>query len=182
MPIKAIVGDPYADLLSLADQTRCPSCAAALRPGAPWCSLCYADLRPAEPDPPAAAPPALTYGLVEFDPLAVRAAVLGWPETRQVASTAPAVSTLPLPAAPAAVAETRWPCTACETFTSLSETVCAGCGTGFLAGVRESEGPLLELPGVGDLTVLSRGQRLGLAAGVVLAVLVLTALVSLISS
>lgn len=175
------MGDPYAELLSPADQTRCPSCAAALRPGAPWCSLCFADLRPAEPEP-FTAPPTVEYGLVEPDPLAVRVAGLGWPETHRGASTTPAVSTLPLPAAPATVAETRWPCTACETFTSLSETVCAGCGTGFLAGLRESEGPLLELPGVGDLTVLSRGQRLGLAAGVVLAVLVLTALVSLISS
>ena len=26
--------------------TRCPSCSAALAPGASWCSLCHADLRP----------------------------------------------------------------------------------------------------------------------------------------
>ena len=39
------VEDPYADLLSPAAVMRCPACAAALRPGAPWCTLCYADLR-----------------------------------------------------------------------------------------------------------------------------------------
>ena len=36
------------DLVTL---TACPACGAALRPGAPWCTLCYADLRTApEPD------------------------------------------------------------------------------------------------------------------------------------
>ncbi len=56
------------------------------------------------------------------------------------------------------------------------------CGSAFLAGLREAEGPLLKLPGVGDLTKLSRGQRLGLAAGVVLAISVPTALLGLVFS
>jgi hypothetical protein len=34
------------------EEPRCPRCAALVRPEAPWCTLCYADLRPApEPEP-----------------------------------------------------------------------------------------------------------------------------------
>ena len=57
---------------------------------------------------------------------------------------------------------------------------CTACGAGFLAGLRETEAPLLELPGVGDLTQLSRAQRLGIAFGVVLAIVALIALLTLI--
>jgi cobalamin biosynthesis Mg chelatase CobN len=35
---------------------RCPSCGASVPVGAAWCSLCFADLRPA-PEPPAAPDP-----------------------------------------------------------------------------------------------------------------------------
>ena len=69
--------------------------------------------------------------------------------------------------------EPCWPCLSCGAVTPLTLPACAGCGAGFLAGLREAEGPLLELPVVGDLEALSRAQRLGLAAGVVCAVLVL---------
>ncbi|MGI8537277.1 MAG: hypothetical protein ACR2K2_12480 [Mycobacteriales bacterium] len=138
--------DRTADLLTAADR-RCPSCAAAVRPEAPWCTLCYTDLRE-EPASPA------------LDPLTAPAEALG------------------LPPAPGR----SWPCTACGASNPYSVCACAACGTGFLAGLRESEGPLLEVPVIGDLTALSRGQRLGLAAGVVLAVIALTALVTLLFS
>ena len=59
---------------------------------------------------------------------------------------------------------------------------CSACGAGFLAGLRDSEGPLLELPGVGDLTRMSRGQRMVLAFGVVLGVIALVALLGLLFS
>lgn len=44
---------------STAPSVRCPRCSAHLRAGSDWCSLCYADLRPApaEPPPAPAAPP-----------------------------------------------------------------------------------------------------------------------------
>jgi hypothetical protein len=45
---------------------------------------------------------------------------------------------------------------------------CAACGTGFLAGLRKESAPVLALPVVGDINLLSRGQRLALAGGVVL--------------
>lgn len=44
---------------STAPSVRCPRCSAHLRAGSDWCSLCYADLRPApEPPPTPVAPPA----------------------------------------------------------------------------------------------------------------------------
>ena len=164
------VEDPYADLLSPAAASRCPACAAALRPGAPWCTLCYADLRPAadaEPEPVVAR--TTSYAALDVDPLTAPAEALGLPVRPRPGSEA----------APGPVT-TLWPCTACESSNPYSVSVCLACGTAFLAAVREAEGPLLELPGVGDLTRLSRGQRLGLAAGAVLAISALTGVVGLV--
>lgn len=148
--------------------TRCPSCAAALRPGSPWCTLCYADLRPqpVEPPPPPppvlTAPPAAAYGTPALDPLTAPAAALGLPPSVPLAAS--------------------WPCTTCGASNALTDSACAACGAGFLSSLRDTEAPLLELPVVGDLGKLSRGQRLGLAAGVVLALLALVALLGLLTS
>lgn len=145
------VGD---DLLTRAE-TRCPSCRAAVRPGAPWCTLCHADLRPA---PAPVAPP-----------VAVPAPV--------------AVPEQPLAEAPAETsAGAGWPCATCGHLNGLTASTCAACGAGFLAALREADAPSLVLPGVGDLMRLSRGQRIGLAAAVVLAFVALTALVGLLFS
>jgi len=127
-------------------ETRCPHCGAALRPDAPWCTLCYADLRPAPVVPVAAAP---------------------------APAPAPVVAAVPS-------GKPGWPCTACGTPNDVERGTCATCGLPFLAGLRESEPPLLELPVVGDLTKLSRGQRFALAGGVVLACVLLTSLLGLI--
>jgi hypothetical protein len=62
----------------------------------------------------------------------------------------------------------------------MANDTCSSCGRHFLAGLREDQAPLLELPVVGDLTKLSRGHRFALAFGVVFAVLVLTVLLGLI--
>lgn len=148
----------------LESTTRCPHCRAGVRPGAPWCTLCHADLRPPppapEPEPPRvlAIPPTASYGPPALDPL-----------------TASATG----PAAPSA-ADPTWPCATCGAANPLTAAACTACGAGFLAGLREAEGPLLELPGVGDLTRLSRGQRMGLALAVVLVVVALTALLGLL--
>lgn len=122
---------------------RCPHCRAAARPGAPWCTLCHADLRP---PPPTALEP----------------------------EPGPVLALPPTAAGP------TWPCATCGAANPLAARSCGACGAGFLAGLREAEGPLLELPGVGDLTRLSRGARMGLAFGVVLAVIALTALLGLL--
>jgi hypothetical protein len=74
-----------------------------------------------------------------------------------------------------------WPCSGCGTVNGVELDACAACGTGFLAGLKRDEPPLLVLPGVGDLTRLSRGQRLGLALGVVLLFVLLVGLLGLLT-
>jgi hypothetical protein len=54
---------------------QCPHCRGAVRPGAPWCTQCWADLRPA----PAPAPvPAVPVGPAPV-PAPVATAGSGWP-------------------------------------------------------------------------------------------------------
>ena len=152
----------------LQSSLRCPQCRAAVRPDAPWCSQCYTDLRPAPASAPAAAlpiPPTASYGPPALDPLIAAPELLGLPGLIPVATPDP-----------------TWPCATCGAGNPLAASACTACGAGFLAGLREAEGPLLELPGVGDLTRLSRAQRLGLAGGVVLTFVVLTALLGLLLS
>ena len=85
------------------------------------------------------------------------------------------------PSAPAAPVEgPSWPCSACGTVNPMARDTCSACNRHFLAGVREDEAPMLELPVVGDITKLSRGHRFAIAGGVVLAFLILTVLVGLI--
>ena len=152
------------DLLETA--SRCPHCRASVRPGAPWCTLCHADLRPApepEPEPVVVAPVSVTPvqpAVRPLDPLTAPAPALGLP--------------------PKPGDEPAWPCTTCGAANPIAANACTACGAGFLAGLRESEAPLLELPGVGDLTKMSRAQRLGVAFGVVLAFVAVIALLTLI--
>jgi hypothetical protein len=130
----------------------CPSCGAAVRPDSPWCTLCYADLRPKAPEPePAPAP--------EPAPIA-----------------APTVAKPPrgLPGD-----EPTWPCTTCGAVNAMERSTCASCGAGFMAAAKD-DAPLLELPVVGDITRLGRGQRFALAGGVVLAFILLTLLVGVV--
>ena len=132
---------------------RCPTCGAAVKAGDPWCTLCYADLRP-----PVAAPPP------RRDPLASPA---GPPRD-------------PLTAPIEALSGPTWPCATCGAVNRMERDVCADCGSPFLSGLRDADGPLLELPVVGDITRLGRGQRYALAGGVVLAFIVLTLLLGLL--
>jgi hypothetical protein len=154
---------------------RCPKCGAAVRYGDPWCTLCYTDLRPsAPPAPPAPSVPAVP-------PLPSAPPV---PPGVPPEAIAPVVgaSSEPLPPASGGepVAGPSWPCTTCGAVNPMASDVCAACGMPFLSGLRGQEAPLLELPGVGDITRLARGQRLALAGGVVLAFVLLTVIVGLI--
>ncbi len=83
---------------------------------------------------------------------------------------------------PATADVATWPCATCGAANGLDRSACDGCGAGFLAGLRSADEPLLVLPVVGDLGALSRGQRLALAAGVVLAVVLVTALLGFLLS
>ncbi len=164
------------DLQTPGTPLRCPACSASVRPGAPWCTQCYAELRsgpaaPASPALPAASSAAPS--LSSAEPTA--------PSAEPTLSPAPPGSPA-LPAAPAAGDTASWPCSACGTANALSRDSCSACGAGFLAALRAAEEPLLVLPGVGDVGALSRAQRLGLAAGVVLLVVLLTALLGFLLS
>jgi len=90
--------------------------------------------------------------------------------------TQPLVELLAAPATP----EPTWPCTRCDTPNPLLSTTCSACGSGFLAGLKDTEKPLLVLPVVGDLGAMSRGRRLALAAALVAAVVVPLALLTLL--
>jgi hypothetical protein len=147
---------------------RCPKCGAAVRFGDPWCTLCFADLRPPAPAPqpesqpasqPVADPPAYSPGL------AVRV---------------PDPLTAPLDAVTSPTTGPSWPCSACGTVNPMAGDTCSACGRHFLAGLREDQAPLLELPVIGDITRLGRGQRFAIAFGAVFVVLVLTLLLGLI--
>ena len=148
----------------------CPACGAALRPDAPWCTLCYADLRPKPPEPePDPEPPPEPEALVPAQPA---------PDPLSAPLDA-GPNPLNAPVATTPMAGPTWPCTVCGTANPLDRDACVSCGSGFLAGAR-NEAPLLDLPVVGDLTRFSRAQRFGLAGGVVLAFVLLTLLVGLL--
>ncbi len=155
--------------------TACPSCGAALRPGAPWCTLCYADLRPPpEPEPapvvpepslPLTAPVGAAFGIPAADPL-----------------TQPLTDFLPVPppgehAQPVAA---TWPCTTCAAANPITADSCAVCGQPFLAAMKVLDKPLLVLPVVGDIGAMSRGGRIGLAMALVAMLLVPLALITLL--
>jgi hypothetical protein len=146
---------PTTAVPTRADLPQCPHCRGAVRADAPWCTQCWADLRPAPaPDP---APQPVPDPVPAPDPLTAAEA------------------------APSARAAAGWPCGTCGAVNGLDLDACADCGAGFLTALRASEPPLLALPGIGDVTQLGRGQRLGLAAGVALALVLLVALLALLT-
>lgn len=147
---------------------RCPKCGAAVKLGDPWCTLCYADLRP--PAPPLGARPAAPRDSSALPPVALD------PLEATYRPSPPDPLTAPLEA----LSGPTWPCTSCGTVNRMERETCSGCGLPFLSGLREQDGPLLELPVVGDISRLGRGQRFALAGAVVLVVLVLTLLLGLL--
>jgi len=125
---------------------RCPRCAALVRPGAQWCTLCYADLRPASPQParepqPAPSPHSTTAVTSSdiFDPLTAPLALL----ERGAEEPAPAQTSTadPAPANPAPK-QAGWPCATCGATVPLDEPTCTSCGAGFLEGTLPVD-PLL---------------------------------------
>lgn len=86
--------------------TRCLRCSAAVRPGAPWCSQCYAPAGVAAPAATRAAAPAATPALDVAERTGEREPV------------------------------GTWPCTACGASNDLAVAACAACGTPFLAAAR----------------------------------------------
>ena len=111
-----------------------------MRPGAPWCTQCYAPAGASAADPAPTQRPGLSVG------------------------------------SPAGT----WPCSACSQGNPLATEACEGCGTPFLAAARDPR-PTVVLPVVGDVLALSPVGRVGLAVGIVVALLLLvTALLALL--
>ena len=127
-----------------AEQQRCPHCAALVRSGAPWCTLCYADLRPPQPvaEPAAAGLDPLTAPLALLEKVVApgiahhgAAYVAAEPD-----SAVTEVAAEPLAQAAAARATTAdaaasgvsWPCRRCGAGVAFDEPACTSCGAPFL--------------------------------------------------
>jgi ribosomal protein L40E len=158
------------------ESSRCPSCAALVPAGAPWCGQCYADLRPPAPelDPLTAPLAAVEAGLAAPSPLAPLTA----PAAVATVSAAPATPTMPtvpagpvaaaLPDAPAAPEATpapatgsraSWPCLRCQHLNDVDDDACRRCGGGFLAGVEQAD---IALPGIGRASAMERSHKIAL--------------------
>jgi hypothetical protein len=177
---------------------RCPACDAAVASDAPWCTLCFTDLRPA-PVVQAPVVPALAAAAPVMAAALLPAMVPAQPG-RHAAAPAPhaaapaphAAAPAPHAAAPAALAPhpildapvataadiklaaPGWPCQACGEMVALDLTDCPNCGGGFLGGTVVDVS--LRLPVVGDVAKMSPGGRAGVmaaGAGVIALVLVL---------
>jgi hypothetical protein len=159
--------------------SRCPACGAATPETVPWCSLCYADLRPV----PAAAVPAPRHVATEDTQAAASGALEA---SAPDPLTAPISTLLEPPADPLdaldAVTEAlpgvvdaeldaaSWPCSRCGAHVPLLLDACGECGAGFLAGAIPP--PTMSVPIVGDVTRLSKVQRFALAAGLATGIVV----------
>ena len=128
-----------------------------MRAGAPWCTQCYAPTSGASRAPAAAPEP--------------QTAVSGGV---RVVERPPAQS-----ARPTGTSSGTWPCSTCSHPNELALALCEGCGTPFLAAVREAR-PTIVLPGVGDLLALSPVRRVGLAVSAVVAFVLVSALLALL--
>jgi ribosomal protein L40E len=158
------------DLSEAPRTTACPSCGAGVRPGADWCSLCYHDLRPA-PAAVTVPQPSPAYG--ESDPLTVPLLDLLLPA---VSAPAPLAEAPAVPEPAQQPAGNSWPCLRCGARNALDADTCQECFSPFLGGA--SAGPSLRIPVVGDVWKMSRGARMTLAFGVVLALLVPLAVIT----
>jgi hypothetical protein len=162
---------------------RCPACGASTVDGAPWCTLCYADLRPPAPSP--AVEP-----VAQLSATPVTAAQLPVSSVASETSAAPATPAQttgvdlldPSLDAPVSVAAdvprgpATWPCSACGAAVALEHDSCPECATPFLAGAQPDL--QLDLPLLGALRPLTatKASRTWLMVG---GTLVLTAVLML---
>ena len=157
---------------------RCPACGASVALDAPWCTLCYADLRapaPASEPAPVPEPVAVAAGpavdaLGVIPPAPLPAGTVLTPD--------PHLDAPITKAADIRLAEPGWPCRNCGTVVAMAEDNCPQCHTPFLAPEDFVE---VTLPGVGNVRKLDTKTRtfLGLAGAVgVTLVLVLLAVIA----
>jgi hypothetical protein len=122
-------GARCADDTFVTDQAadRCPGCAAVVRPGAPWCTLCFTDLRPvpAAPEPEPVQPAQLHHTSLG-DPAVTSLAVLDRDDLDDADHGVNA----------------SWPCLRCGEQVGIDLEQCPVCGAGFmqLGGDRDPLG------------------------------------------
>jgi hypothetical protein len=136
--------DVTVDSMTGAAPDRCPRCAALVRPGSQWCTLCYADLRPAPPpqlalEPQPTSPPRSTGALTSsdiFDPLTAPLALLERGAEEPAPAQAPTAdpATVNATTGNPAPKQAGWPCATCGATVPLDEPTCTSCGAGFLEG------------------------------------------------
>jgi hypothetical protein len=157
---------------------RCPACGAAVATGAPWCTLCYTDLRPAPAEPVAvtavATTAATTTAATAVPPVsggrhrAPRHADRTGPSGPMLPATPvdlldPALDRPVLTHSDAVRAPATWPCLTCGDLVPIAEAACTHCGAAFLSAGRLE--PRLSLPGIGDPRWLSTGAKAAIVAG-----------------
>jgi hypothetical protein len=133
-------------------------------------------MRPAPAPAPATPLPAYD----GFDPLTAPLLDIVLPPVpvpaEPVAAPAPVQAAVaPAPRVPAD-ASASWPCTRCGDRNAIASPVCGTCGSPFLAAAAEKIS--LVVPGLGDLSHYTRGQRVGIAVAVLMAVLMPLALIT----
>jgi ribosomal protein L40E len=172
---------------------RCPACGASMALGAPWCTLCYADLRP-KPEPAAVAEPAAAAAVATVAAVAapeLEPATVGAPSRRPLVDALGVIPPGPMPvgvplapdphldapiakAADIRLAEPGWPCRHCGTVAPMAEDNCPQCHAPFLVPEDVVE---VSLPVVGNVRKLDTKMRtiLGLvgALGVTLVLVIL---------
>ncbi|HVU73521.1 MAG TPA: hypothetical protein VHE83_11225 [Mycobacteriales bacterium] len=146
------------------DRAACPACGAATKPGDPWCTLCFADLRPkAVPPPPrpvAPAPRAAVPASPSFAAPAAQAAPSGPAVNPITALSTGVVSTTPLPAdAKTPDGIKAMSCPTCGDPMPIVAEVCPSCGHSPFASLKSTTQVSLKLPVVGDLMRFDRGMR-----------------------
>jgi len=144
---------------------RCPACGASVLDGAPWCTLCYTDLRA-----PAVAPATAVESVPsQLTPLDAPPALA--PAAAPATSAASLDLLDPLMDAPVATAAdairgpATWPCLTCGASVGLEHDACPMCGRAFLAGANPVT--TVDLPLVGPVRPLSmsKGSRAWLMIG-----------------
>ena len=133
---------------------RCPSCAATVPAGAPWCTLCWAPLRQPEPEPaPVTVPATVPASAGAEQPTAIDPLTAPLPAFEAAPEAAPATS---------ATHAVGWPCVTCNISVPIDDDECPNCGRRFL------EEPLSGDPGLVDkLPAIT--QRKGFTATVIVA-------------
>jgi hypothetical protein len=136
------------------------------------------EIKPPPPPPAPVAAPEPVADVPAAPPVAQPFVPTAQPTSPGAAEAAPVVGDPAVQLAVPTVDEHTWPCPSCGTSVPMSLDFCNSCGAGFLASV--SDGASVRVPLVGDVSKITSGQRLALAAGVALSLMLVILLLATI--